>query len=103
MFTYLVCDYSATGEGRTVSVLVQRDYVYERSYVDGENKTREERMRAAFASTFGDFWAIGVEELTQKDFEEQYIWTMPEMVYDLITEDDPPGFAWHTQIHFNFS
>lgn len=100
---YLVCDYSATGEGRTVSVLVTQAYPFEDSPYVKDGLDREARLRKRFTSVFDEFWTIGMEELTKNEFEERYAWTMPEAVYNLINDDHPPGFGWYTQIHFNFS
>ena len=91
--TYLVSDYSATGEGRTVCVLLVPTY----------QVPTEEDKRNRFLKTFDDYWTIGMEELDKHTFEEKYLWTMPEPVFSMINVDKPPGFMWSTQIHFNFS
>ena len=102
MFTYLVCDYGATGEGRTVSVLVQRSYVFESDYND-DGKTPQERMKEVFTREFDSWYAIGMEELDENEFHERFLWTMPETVWKILHQETPPGFSFKTQIHYNYS
>lgn len=93
---YLVSDYSATGEGRTVSVMITPIY-------SKEGEARKIYIKDTFEGQFGDWFGLGVEELSKHEFEERYLWIMPEFVYTLISEDQPPGFHWFSQVHFNFS
>lgn len=103
MFTYLVSDYSATGEGRTVSVLVTHSYIFDDAVYKDDGLTPPLRKVRLFSETFDAFWAQGMQELTQQEFESRYMWAMPEMVHRIIHDDNPPGFSWSTQIHMNFS
>lgn len=93
---YLVSDYSATGEGRTVSALIFRPR-------PRFGQTREQHLEEQFNSVFDPWWTTGMRELTQYEFEEAYAWLMPKMVYDMITQEKPHGLHWHCQFHFNFS
>lgn len=93
---YLVSDYSATGEGRTVSVMVFRPRI-------PYGMTREKYFEREFTRVFDEWWAMGAKEFTKEQFEAEYAWMMPELIYDMINGENPPNLYWHTQYHFNFS
>ncbi len=104
MFTYLICDYSATGEGRTVCVMIAHSYVFDTLSIGPPEKTQQDCMKEAFARRFGEYLTIGMREVTKNEFEERYGWTIPETVYRMITEKPyPPGFQWSTEIYYNLS
>jgi len=117
---YIVSDYSATGEGRTVSILITRamprrdldDYEVEPSFTDNgfdpgiEKTTAEERARREFKETFGVFYAMGKETLDRNEFFHRFGNHVPEYLYKMTDPDGehtPPGFSYNSQIHFNFS
>lgn len=117
---YVVSDYSATGEGRTVMILITRalprcdldDYEVEpnfteQSYNPGiEKTTPEERAQREFSQEFGGYMALGAEILDRNEFFHRFGNHVPEYLYkmtDPYGEDSPPGFYYRSEIHFNFS
>jgi hypothetical protein len=65
--------------------------------------TREKALQTQFETVFDPWWARGMEEVSKERFEADYAWLMPEVIYDMINQENPPGLHWHTQFHFNFS
>ena len=119
---YVVSDYSATGEGRTVSVLVTRararrdekynDYEVEPSFTDEgynpgvESNTPEFRALREFAEEFDGFWAMGAEVLDRNEFFHRFGNHVPEYLYKMTDTDGeftPGGLHYKSQIHYNFS
>lgn len=117
---YVVCDYSATGEGRSVMTLVTRalphsdDYLNP-SYIDENGRfhydpttknTPEERALREFKEKFGDYFAIGAEVVDRYEFFDRYGKHVPEYLYkftDPNGEDIPPGFSWFSSLYYNYS
>lgn len=117
---YLVCDYSATGEGRSVMILITRalarrdlgDYEVEPYFgEDGfnhgiEKTTPTVRAIREFAEKFGGYYARGVEVVDRNEFFHRFENHVPQYLYkmtDRENENCPPGFNFYTAIHFNFS
>lgn len=116
---YMFCDYMATGEGRTISLMICMPYPkpedYEAQprideqwqYVPGTLKTSYSDIAARrFRETFGDYMAIGIEHASRDEFIKHWGKFIPESVQRLTDPDekDPPGnVQWHMQFHFNFS
>lgn len=117
---YVVCDYSATGEGRTVMTLITRaqpkrdDYVNE-SYIDEHGKfhfdsttknTPEERALREFEEKFGDYFRIGADVIDRYEFFDRYSQHVPEYLYkftDPEGDDIPMGFNWFGSFYYNYS
>jgi hypothetical protein len=117
---YLVCDYAATGEGRTVMTMVTRAYplgddYLNTSHIDSDGtfhydpttkNTPEERAEREFIERFGEYYIMGVEVLDRVEFFDRYGKFVPEMLYkftDPNSEDIPPGFNWFGSFHYNYS
>jgi len=117
---YVVCDYGATGEGRTVMTLITRarprrdldDYEVEPSFTENgydpgiEKTTPEERALREFKELFGGYYSIGAEVVDRNEFFDRYSNFVPGILYKLTDPDSenlPPGFSWHGQLHLNFS
>jgi hypothetical protein len=117
---YVVCDYSATGEGHTVMTLITRAVAQREDYVKeswiGENgkfhfepetkNTPEERALREFEKLFGGYYAIGAEILDRYEFFHRYSEMVPPVLYKLCDPDSelvPPGFSWHGSLHYNYS
>ena len=119
---YVVSDYSATGEGRTVMVLITRararrdekhnDYEVEPSFTeDGYNpgveaNTPEFRALREFSEEFGGYMAMGAEVLDRNEFFHRFGNHVPEYIYkmtDIDGEYTPGGFHYKSEIHYNFS
>lgn len=117
---YVVSDYSATGEGRTVMILITRalprydlaDYEVEPSFTEQgydpgiEKTTPEERALREFSQEFGGYIAMGAEVLDRNEFFHRFGNHVPEYLYNMTdpgSDDSPPGFHYKSEIHFNFS
>lgn len=116
---YMMCDYLATGEGRTICLMIcmpyptSDDYEVQPSigedwkYVPGVLKTSYSEIAARrFREKFGDYMAIGIEHLTREEFIGHWGKYVPEVVQKLTDPDgeDPPGnIQWHMLLHYNFS
>jgi hypothetical protein len=116
---YMVADYSATGEGRTISILITRAYPREEDWItfpkfekDENGKyykiegvlkcTHEEIALREFTRTFDAWTAIGVEFLSKEDFIKKAGKYLSDLVIKTI--DEPAGnFHYHSQFHINYS
>lgn len=111
LYQFLACDYYATGEGRTVSILITRAYPRADDYETGTDKPqiapgRTAKVRAAreFIEEFGSWYAYGAENLERQEFLERFGHHLPEYVKNILTSEDPPGnFNYRAQLHLNFS
>lgn len=94
MTAYLISDYSASGEGRTVCIMVLTipHGVERTAYINSE-----------FTEKFDDFYSIGMEEISLSELEIRYVHLIPKMVYDLLHDEMGCNLHWHAQIHYNFS
>jgi hypothetical protein len=117
---YVVCDYAATGEGRSIMTLITRatpygaDYL-NKSFIDEDGKfhfdpttknTAEERALREFKEKFGDYFAIGAKVLDRYEFFDSYGRHVPEYLHELTDPESdlaPPGFNWYGSIHYNYS
>ena len=119
---YVVSDYTATGEGRTVMILITRarprrddvhnDYQIEPNFTEQgynpgvEKNTPQFRALREFAEQFDGFYARGAEVLDRDEFFARYGNQVPEYLYKMTdpdSEDSPPGFHYTSQIYLNFS
>jgi len=116
LYQFLACDYYATGEGRTVSILITRAYPRAEDYKDyvlASNPPKSvlkaghtPKVIAAreFIEQFGSWYAYGAENLERQEFLERFGHHLPEYVKNILTSEDPPGnFIYIAQLHLNFS
>lgn len=120
LYQYVSADYSATGEGVTISLLITRayhrseDWIKRPEYIKEGDEWKlipgEEKygpgLRAVreFAEVFDGFLAQGAEIHTHDEFMNKYGRYVPATVQDMILSTDGPGnLHWHQQFHFNFS
>lgn len=103
-YQYVVGDYYATGEGRTVCILITR------AYPNAEQRDRSDsaKLIAAqqFIERFGSFIASGAENLQYEDFLKRFGHMLPEVIKKILRagRDDTPGnFTWASEYHINFS
>lgn len=91
-FIFLLSDYFATGEGRTIMLLIVSDF--------GESALEDAHKR--FAEKFGDYYAIGAEE---KDFESiDKMGIIPSALREWILEGRHDCyFVYHSTWHVNYS
>lgn len=117
---YVVCNYSATGEGTTVMTLITRAQPNSHDYVkpsridenghfrfESETKnTAEERALREFKEIFGEYFARGARILDRYEFFHRYGDMVPTILYKMCDPDDEhisPGFGWHGSLHYNYS
>lgn len=118
---FIASDYAATGEGRTISILItylrpkeedyevkphfeeQRDENGRIVYNPGVLKTKVDNiLLRSFAETFDGWMAMGAEILDKDQFVERFGRFVPEFVHRSINE--PMGhFHYFAQIHVNYS
>jgi hypothetical protein len=107
-YQYLVSDYFATGEGRTVMILITRTHPHIDDY-DAGNKLKSgvsPKTIAAreFIERFGGYYAQGAENLTKEKFIERYWHHLPVHVSNLLTDQDQPGNLNFSQsLHLNYA
>lgn len=125
-YVYAVCDYSATGEGRTLSLLITRatprqdlgDYEVEPSFVhNGTNweydpgvlrvTPHEIAVRELIEHGVDKYFLTGVEFLTHDEFMNLYDYHIPEYVLKMINPDSgdlgPANLHFFLTVHYNFS
>ena len=115
---YLVSDYYATGEGRTVSILITQapvrteDYEVqpsfgENGYIPGVLKpgmTEQVRALREFAETFDAWETYGAQPLDKETFVAKYGQYLPNMIHKIIDDENLGGiFRYHSQLYLNFS
>lgn len=119
LYQFVVSDYSATGEGRTVMLLITRAYPHTddyatQNYLDNDGKfcvgelhidcTVARRAHREFSQRFGGYYANGAENLTREYFLAHYGHYLPEFVKTMLDSADQPGNLFFAQeFHFNFS
>jgi hypothetical protein len=121
MYHFLAADYFATGEGRTVSLLITRAYPKTDDYdnnvkagfVDGKwvmrplkpDVTAEAIAEREFVELFGDYLAIGVEHLTKENFIDKWGSFLPTSVVNFFEKfsEDSGNFHYYSQFHINFN
>lgn len=120
LYTFVVSDYYATGEGRTVSLLITRAYPRtedyevppETIYTEGKYHFNPGvlkhgpafRALREFAETFGGWYARGAEVLSWEEMKRRFGSYLPAFTENVVMSDDGPGnFNLHLQSHMNFS
>lgn len=120
LYQFLACDYFATGEGRTIMLLITRAYPHADDYeTPGDynletkvytppvmKKGHTPKLIAAreFIEEFGGYYARGAENLPRDEFIAKYGRFLPEPVLKLLNSDDQPGnLNFKQSFHFNFS
>lgn len=107
MYTFMSCDYSASGEGRTVCLLITRAYPRAEDYTENsrvlKNSTADRGIRE-FTEEFGGYLAIGAQFHSQEEFLNKYKQYIPEFAVKMLNSDEQPGnFNFKQAFHFNFS
>lgn len=121
MYVYVAGDYMATGEGRTIMLMVTRAYPRKEDYavqpdfnvredgvweyVPGQLKgSRDDIALREFAERFGDWFGRCGEVVSKEDFFKRYDAMLPPFVRKMVDGPDHPGnFKWVTECHYNFS
>lgn len=123
-FYFVVGDYCATGEGRTVMLMITRpmirwdDYEVKPSnvkdssgnwaYTEGVLKlTLDEIVLRDFQVQFGDWFGRCGQIVTSNVFLDNYGEYLPEKVKEIVFGDSglnlPYSFSWFSQTHINGS
>lgn len=119
LYSFVAADYYATGEGRTISLLITRayprkeDYEVEPEWIFTEGKSQYNpgvlkhgpgfRALREFAEVFDGFIARGAQLLTAETFKKDFGKYLPEVFINMLEHPDRPGnLHWHSQLHFNF-
>lgn len=126
MLQYVVCDYMATGEGSTLCILITMAYPAHDDYEESTSYTNPDgsfhfEMPALkegitpgliairqFAEEFGDYYAIGAENLYEKDFLIRCASRLPAYVVKMIEDQKWPdraagNFYYASKLHVNYS
>jgi hypothetical protein len=105
---YIATDYYATGEGRTICLLITRAYPRASDYYDGrlkpEWKDGEKRARRDFTERFGGWMSRVAEVMDQDEFVSRFDAYLPLVLKNVLKSDDRPGnLHWSQEFHMNFS
>jgi hypothetical protein len=118
LYEFVVADYFATGEGRTVCMLVTRAYPKSSDYVKEshfdeygkwhyEPETRNtpaERARREFEDLFGAYMTTGAEVVDRKTFLSRFDNMIPPALKHMLAHADQPGnMSFSQEFHVNFS
>jgi hypothetical protein len=98
---YLASDYYATGEGRTICLLITRGYTIQDDYLeDGATLKNSEKFRAAreFLEEFGH---LDAENLSKERFIKRYGTFVPDSVQYML--DEPANIHFIQRFHFNYA
>lgn len=113
---FLVADYFATGEGRTVMILItrayprQEDYATESKFEDGKftpgilKKGHTPKVRAAreFSEKFDGYYLSFAENIPEDDFLARWGHMIPEGAKKALSSD-AGNLNYHATFHLNFS
>lgn len=120
LYQFIACDYYATGEGRTVMLLITRAYPHSDDYAESSKfedgvytppvmkKGHTPRVIAAreFIEQFGGWYARGSENLSRDEFIQRYGHHLPEYVHNILAAkgaDRPGNLNFKQSVHINFS
>ncbi len=114
---YVVVDYFATGEGRTIFLMITRarptynDYEVAPSFDDNwhytpgtEKNTADERAIREMKEFAGDWFGLGAELLSRDDFVTRYGDMVPAVALNMSEGEDQPGnIVYKSMFHFNYA
>lgn len=120
LYSFVSCDYYATGEGTTRCFLITRAYPRtedyevppETVYTDGKYHFNPGVVKLGaglraireFAEVFGSFYARGAQLHTYEEFMTKFGHHLPAYLQKNLTADPPPGnLNYFSSIHLNFS
>ncbi len=108
MYQIIVSDYGATGEGRTVCILITRAYPMTSDYNEKGELKNNAKFRAIreFTEVFDSFWVNFAENITTEQLLENYKVFLPDMVIKVLTAGEtsiPGNFHYTQQLHVNYS
>jgi hypothetical protein len=94
-YRFFVIDYCATGEGRSIWLMICRNYNR------GDDKDREIEEFVKFVGIGADHYMHGCDELTEREFLDKYTRFMPNLIADMLQKKTIG--TWKTHLHFNLS
>lgn len=108
MYQIIVSDYAATGEGRTVCILITRAYPQSDDYDEKQELKNTAKFRAAreFTQVFDPFWANFAENVSIDFLIENYKVFLPDMTIKVLQAGErsiPGNFEFHQMFHVNYS
>ena len=120
LYQFIACDYFATGEGRTVMLLITRAYPHADDYetpgdfTDGvytppvmkQGHTPKVIAAREFIKEFGGYYAQGAENLPREEFLKRFGHHLPEYVHNMLAlegNERPGNFNFKQSFHMNFS
>jgi len=90
-FTFYVCDYFATGEGRTIFIMI--DCAWDKH-----------KILENFRTFIGHpFYYGGIEELSEAAFMERYGHLLSDHIKKFLEEKDTSFFTYKQDLHFSYS
>lgn len=119
LYCFVESEYSATGEGLTVALLITRAYPRqddwdvppEYVYTEGKGEYHPGvikngpgfRALREFAEVHDGWMARGACLYSYEEFMKRRAAYIPRVVENMLKDSDQPGnFHWSTQIHLNF-
>jgi len=110
LYQFIASDYYATGEGRTVMLLITRAYPhrddYDENYELKEGHTPKVIAGREFIEQFGGYFAMGAENLLREEFLKRFGHHLPEYVHKILAAEGnerPGNFNFKQSLHLNFS
>ena len=101
---YMIADYSATGEGHTVCLMVTQANAYGDDYGEDKYKpsnTKSYRAVRQFHQQFGSWYLQGIRFLPREEFYMTCAYYIPPVLMKLANAKCYKEF--HTKVHYNFS
>jgi hypothetical protein len=91
-YKFFVCDYFATGEGRSIWLMVDRWY----------GKGWSDPLHHFQTFIEDAYYYSFIEEANEEKFLNYYANLIPDYVRKMIEKKDQQGFTWQTHLHFNY-
>ncbi len=95
IYRYFAIDYFATGEGRSIWLMICRNYHR------GDDKDREIEKFVKFVGIGADHYMHGFDEITEREFLDKYTRFIPYVIADM--HQKKTITTWQTHLHFNLS
>jgi hypothetical protein len=89
-FNFYAADYMASGEGRTIWIMIDRNYDKEQSLQD-------------MKEFVGVYFEDSIEEYTEEDFLKWYKYLLPDSVKNMIEKKNVPVMCFKQEFHFNYA
>jgi len=94
-YRFFAIDYFATGEGRSIWLMICRNYQR------GDDKDRELEKFVKFVGIGADYYMHGFDELTERKVLEKYTTFIPYVITYMLQKKTIG--TWQTHLHFNLA